>query len=60
MKSMGMLTAIMCAFGASSYSHIAKDGSCWGFGFSGRHPKKQNKLSQKGKRKRNRQKGGKK
>ena len=60
MKSMGMLIVIMCAFGAPSYSDIAKDGSCWDFSFSGHHPKKQNKLSQKGKRKRSRQKGGKK
>ena len=56
---MGMLSAMMCVFGAPSYSEIMQRHD-WDYSFSGRHPKKQNKLSQKGKRKRNRQKGGKK
>ena len=59
MKSMGMLSAMMCVFGAPSYSDIMQRQG-WDYSFSGSYPKKQNKLSQKGKRKRNRQKGGKK
>lgn len=55
-----MLSAMMCAFGAPSYSEIMQARQVWGCGFGGDYPKKQNKLSQKGKRKRARQKGGKK
>lgn len=60
MRSMGMLSAMMCAFGAPSYSEIMQIRQGWHCSFSGRYPKKQNKLSQKGKRKRVRQRGGKK
>ena len=57
MRSMGMLTAMMCVFGAPSYSEIMRVKQGWDCSFSGKYPKKQNKLSQKGKRKRARQKG---
>lgn len=60
MRSMGMLSAMMCAFVTPSYSEIVQIRQGWDCSFSGRYPKKQNKLSQKGKRKRDRQKGRKK
>lgn len=60
MKSMGLITAVLSAFGAPSYSEIRQYNHPLGLNFSGRYAKKQNKLSQKGKRKRNRQRGSKK
>ena len=54
---MGMLLAAMSIQGCGDFSIFRQNGFC---SFSGRHQKKQNKLSQSAKRKRNRQRGGKK
>lgn len=55
--TMGMLLASMSVFGAKDFSRVNQ--GCL-LTFTGRHAKKQNKLSQSAKRKRVRQKGGKK
>ena len=51
---MGMLLAAMSIQGCSDFSNFRKNGFC---SFSGKHQKKQNKLSQSAKRRRNRQQG---
>ena len=51
---MGMLLAAMSIQGCSDFSNFRQNEFC---SFSGRHQKKQNKLSQSAKRKRNRQRG---
>ena len=59
-KSMGIVAAMIGAFGSPSYSHLNTINCAMSMGFGGSHHKKQNKLSQSAKRKRARQKGGKK
>ena len=54
---MGMLLAAMSIQGCIDFSNLRQNEFC---SFSGKHQKKQNKLSQSAKRKRNRQRGGKK
>ena len=51
---MGMLLAAMSIQGCVDFSNLRQNGFC---SFSGKHQKKQNKLSQSAKRKRNRQRG---
>lgn len=57
LSSMGLLfSALGASFGAVSCTEYMNENNSMDFCFNGKHPKKQNKLSQKAKRKRARQK----
>lgn len=60
LSNIALVMSALGAFGAPSYHDIKDRGYGNGFNFSGRYPQKENKLSQKAKRKRTRQKGGRK